>query len=228
MKRRGVGILCFVLASTIVASAGGPIYVGGPQFGGDGKMLTWDPAKMPIQYRLDPGAMSTTARGAQVISNSVGAQRIKNMLSVWSGVQTAVVSFANAGPNLAAGSYTGGDVSTVTQYNAIVGSCKAASQNPVVFDANGSLTAALGMSPEVIGLTNVCAIDVTTGHITAAMITLNGKMQDGVSTNTSTPNYELTANEFDETITHEFGHFIGLDHSQINVDLFNRYYGGTC
>jgi hypothetical protein len=52
---------------------------------------------------------------------------------------------------------------------------------------------------------------------------LNGKMQDGVSANTSTPNYELTANEFDEAITHEFGHFIGLDHSQINVDVLQAY-----
>lgn len=223
-----IAALTCVLACSGFAFAGGPLFVGGPQFGGDGKMITWDPAKMPIQYRLDPGPMSATATGAQVISNSVGAQRIQNMLTVWSGVPTASVSFTNAGPIQATGSYSGGDVSTLAQYNAVVGSCKAAAQNPVVFDANGSLTSALGLSPETIGFTNVCAIDGTSGHITAAMITLNGKMQDGVSSNTSPPNYELTANEFDEAITHEFGHFIGLDHSQINLDLFNLYSGGTC
>src|SRR6185369_6323350 len=150
------------------------------------------------------------------------------MLSVWQNVPTAAISFTNAGPILATGSYTGGDVATLTQYNAVAGSCKNAAQNPVIFDANGSLMSALGMPPEVIGFTNICALDGATGHITAAMITLNGKMQDGVSTNgQSSSNYELTANEFDEAIDHEFGHFVGLDHSQINVDLLNAY-NGNC
>jgi hypothetical protein len=85
------------------------------------------------------------------------------------------------------------------------------------------------MPPEVIGFTNICAIDGASGHITAAMITLNGRMQDGVSTNgQSSSNYELTANEFDEAIDHEFGHFIGLDHSQINVDLLYLFNNGSC
>jgi hypothetical protein len=222
---RRIAVLASMLACAGFAWAGGPLYVGGPQFVGDGKVITWDPAKMPIKYRLDPGPLSTNASGGVVISNSAGAQRIQSMLGVWQGVSTAAVSFTNAGSILAAGSYTGGDVSTLTQYNAVVGSCKAASQNPVVFDANGSLTSALGMSPEVIGFTDVCAIDGASGHITAAMITLNGKMQDGTSSNTSPPNYELTANEFDEAITHEFGHFIGLDHAQINLEVLNTF---TC
>jgi hypothetical protein len=222
MTRRGMLVLICVLAFVATGFGGGPLYVGSPQFGGDGKMITWNPAKMPIQYRLDPGPMAATSSGTQVISNSAGAQRIQSMLTVWSGVSTAAVSFTNAGAISPVSGYTGGDVSTLTQYNAVVGSCKAASQNPVVFDANGSLMSALGMSPEVIGFAGVCAIDGTSGHITAAMITLNGKMQDGVSTNSST-NYELTANQFDEAITHEFGHFIGLDHSQINVDVLQAY-----
>jgi hypothetical protein len=211
-------LLSVFIISCGAAFAGGPLYVGGPNFGGDGKILTWDPAKMPIQYRLDPGPLSSK------FDHNAGAQRIQSMLSVWQSVPTAAVSFNNAGPILAAGTYTGGDVTTLAQYNAIAGSCKSATQNPVIFDANGSLTSALGMPPEVIGFTNICAVDGASGHITAAMITLNGKMQDGVSSNTqSNPNYELTANEFDESIDHEFGHFIGLDHSQINLDLLYSY-----
>jgi hypothetical protein len=217
--RRGIHfLLALFIINVGAAFAGGPLYVGGPNFGGDGKMLTWDPAKMPIQYRLDPGPLSST------IDHAAGALRIQNMLSVWQNVPTAAISFNNAGPILASGSYTGGDVATLAQYNAVSGSCNAAAQNPVIFDANGSLISALGMPPEVIGFTNICALDGASGHITAAMITLNGKMQDGVSTNgQSSSNYELTANEFDETIDHEFGHFIGLDHSQINLDLLYSY-----
>jgi hypothetical protein len=49
---------------------------------------------------------------------------------------------------------------------------------------------------------------------------MNGKFQDGSRTSS---NLELTADEFDEAITHEIGHFLGLDHSQINLDLLLEF-----
>ncbi len=203
--------------------AGGPLLVGGPAVGNrpaygiDGQPFTWNPSKMPIQYRVDPGPLATTSSGTVVIPNATGLQRIQSMLAIWSGVSTAAVSFKNAGSLLPAGSYTGGDLKTVSQYNDVVGSCNSANQNPIIFDSDGSLMSALGMPPEVIGFTSACALDTTNGFITAASILLNGKFQDGVD---NSANYELTANQFDETITHEFGHFLGLDHSQINLDLY--------
>jgi hypothetical protein len=52
---------------------------------------------------------------------------------------------------------------------------------------------------------------------------MNGAFQDGTNTpNQAAPNFELTANEFDEAITHEMGHFLGLDHSQLNLDIFTQ------
>ncbi len=44
----------------------------------------------------------------------------------------------------------------------------------------------------------------------------------------STNNYEVTADQFDEAITHEMGHFSGLDHSQINLDLYQSGTVGNC
>jgi hypothetical protein len=44
---------------------------------------------------------------------------------------------------------------------------------------------------------------------------LNGRFQDGIDTGQY--NLEITAAEFDMAFAHEFGHFIGLDHSQINM-----------
>jgi hypothetical protein len=221
-------MLCLVLSvSSSLAFAGGPIIVGGPAIGGraafgvDGKPFTWDPARMPIAYRVDPGPLAVNPSGKTVIDNNAGQQRVKNMFAVWQQVSTAKLSFSYAGPLLAASSYTGGDVTTAKQFNDIMGSCKAGLQNPVIFDADGKLVASLGLPPEVIGFNSSCKLDAATGYITASSIVMNGKFQDGISGGTfSNPNYELTANELDEAITHEIGHLLGLDHSQINWDLF--------
>ncbi|MBV9075421.1 MAG: hypothetical protein JOZ10_17485 [Acidobacteria bacterium] len=222
--------LLLMCSGSIPANAGGPLVIGGPKFGIAGQPFTWDPAKMPIQYRVDPGPMAVTSSGTVVIDNPTGLQRVQNMFGVWQAVSTAAISYSNAGPLLPSGSYTGGDLNSVPQFNDIVGSCKSGTQNPVVFDANGQIMSALGLPPEVIGFTSGCAVDASTGHLTGALILMNGKFQDGISTPTSSPpNYELTANEFDEAITHEIGHFSGLGHSQINIDLlldFNS--SGAC
>ncbi|MBS1849491.1 MAG: hypothetical protein JST79_01150 [Acidobacteria bacterium] len=206
------------------AQAGGPILVGGPALGNrpaygvDGRPFTWDPSKMPISYRVDPGPMAVTPQGGTVVDHAAGLRRIQSMLGVWTAVPTAQISFTNAGNLLPAGTYSSGDLKTVQQFNDVMGSCQSGKQNPVIFDADGKIVSGLGLSPDVIGFNSSCAVDTTTGYITASAIVLNGQFQDGVST-ASPLNYELDAAQFDEAITHEIGHFLGLDHSQINLDL---------
>jgi hypothetical protein len=214
-------LFVFIVSCGITAHASAPLVIGGPNFGTSGQPFTWDPAKMPIQYRVDPGPMAVNPSKATVIDNATGLQRVQNMFAVWQSVATAAISYTNAGQILSAGSYVQGtDLSTVQQFNDVVGSCQTAAQNPVIFDANGQIMSGLGLPPEVIGFTSGCALDASTGHLTGALIVMNGTFQDGVNTPTaSTPNFELTANEFDEAITHEIGHFSGLGHSQINIDL---------
>src|SRR6185312_8086188 len=225
MPRSLLKISCLLILGLLAAAsafAGGPLVVGGPNFGTDGKPFTWDPAKMPIQYRVDPGPMASTSSGTVVIDNATGLQRVQSMVGVWQAVPTATVSFANAGQLLSTGSYIAGtDLTTATQFNDVAGSCQKGIQNPVIFDADSKLMSALGLPPEVIGFTSGCALDAASGHLTGALIVMNGIFQDKVSTPSATPpNFELSANEFDEAITHELGHFLGLDHSQINLDLF--------
>ena len=224
--RRLLFALAFLgLLSAIPASAGGPLLVGGPAvgtrpaFGVDAQPFTWDPAKMPIGYRLDPGPMAVGPTGATVIDHNTGAQRVQNMFGVWQSVSTAKISFTNVGPIQPAGSYTGGDLQTAQQFNDVIGSCKSGAQSPVIFDANGNLLASLGLPPEVIGFTMSCDIDTAHGFLISAAVVLNGAFQDGVDIGN---NYELSANQFDEAITHELGHFSGLDHSQINVDVLTN------
>lgn len=216
MTRHLLSLLLLLLPVT--SFAGGPLLAGGPSFGVDGQPITWNPAAMPISYRVDPGPMASVG-GTVVISNAAGLARVKNMFAVWQAVATANVSFNYAGPLLPAGSYTAGsDVTTAAQYNDVLGSCESGAQSPIIFDADGSLLSALGLPPEIIGLGGACAEDSTTGYIKAAGILMNGKFQDGVNSNS---NYELTANEFDQAMTHEIGHFLGLDHSQINLELLS-------
>ncbi|MGH9504693.1 MAG: hypothetical protein ACRD20_17715 [Terriglobales bacterium] len=215
-------ILCLL---SVVARAGGPLVVGGPAVGGrprfgvDGKPFTWDPAKMPIAYRVDPGPMSVNPSGTVVINHSAGLQRVQGMFGVWQAVSTANVSFTNAGALLPAGSYTGGDLNTAQQFNDIIASCRSGAQSPVIFDADGKLMASLGLPSAVIGFNSGCALDASSGTIVSSAIVLNGEFQDKVQTSGTRVNYELSQNSFDEAITHEIGHFLGLDHSQINLNL---------
>jgi hypothetical protein len=227
MKRALLLLSASLCLFATAALAGGPLIVGGPAvgnrpaFGVDGEPFTWDPAQMPIRYRIDPGPMAATASGTAVVTNTVGVQRVQAMTDTWQNVSTAAISFSNSGPLLPAGSYTGGDLRTADQFNAVIGSCQAGGQSPVIFDANGQILAQLGLPPEVIGFASLCRLDNATGHILNAAVVMNGRFQDGVET-LGSGNFELTVNEFDQAITHEIGHLTGLDHSQINLDALTN------
>jgi hypothetical protein len=205
---------CALLLSQQFAQAGGFLFVGGPTFGISGQPFIWDPAAMPVKYRVDPGPLSKRPDGTIAIDNSTGLARVKAMFDVWQNVPTANISYSNAGNILPAGSYVGGPVGTVQHYTDVFASCDAGTQSPVVFDADGSIFAGLGLPSSVIGFAGACKLGPVNGRIVSGGAALNGRFQDGVS------GPQLTVDEFNQAFTHEFGHFSGLDHSQINVDVF--------
>jgi hypothetical protein len=168
-----------------------------------------------------------------VIDNAAGVMRVNSMFANWAGVHTANLTLTNAGGLLgipSAGFPAGGDVQTAQQFLNVIGdpsvqstpdpnSCNGGGQSPIIFDADGTIFDALGFPPEVIGFAFQCDFDPTTGKVISAGAILNGRFQDGIN-NPANNNLELTQNEFDQAFTHEFGHFLGMGHSQINVDLF--------
>jgi len=214
IRRIGAFSLALLLSSAY-SFAGGPLLLTGPSALTPGRPFVWS-VSSPIRYTVDSGPLSVNPSGHTVISNSQGLARVQSLFNNWQSVPTTSINFAYAGP---ISGVSGGDVKTMQDYNTVQGSCNAGTQSPVIFDANGSLMKALGLDPLVIGFTSSCKLDKQAGHILSALIVLNGEFQDGVSSS-STNNLEITADQFDEAITHEMGHFSGLDHSQINVDLF--------
>ena len=112
------------------------------------------------------------------------------------------------------GAFTDGDVSTAVEYNAVEGACLDGDQSPIIYDVDGSLFEDLFEDSSVIGFAGPCAATAG-GQIISGIAVMNGIYHDGVD---SGDNFELEPAEFDAAFVHEFGHFSGLDHSQINVE----------
>ncbi|MGE0405569.1 MAG: hypothetical protein AB7O65_04650, partial [Candidatus Korobacteraceae bacterium] len=204
-------LLLVLVAGYSTVWASGPIIVGGPQLGRDGEPFRWNPAAMPIRYRVDAGPMSAT------LNNSAGRTLVQRMFQVWQNVPTASISYNYDSPILGASGILP-DVSTVEQFNEVMGACARGEQSPIIFDADGSLMQALGIEG-VIGFAPICSVDSAPdrGYIKTAAVVMNGKYADG-----NLANSEASGNIFDVAITHELGHFSGLGHSQVNVQSFHQ------
>lgn len=225
MRRLLSSFLCLIL-SVGYLEAGGPLIVTGSAAQNPGQAFVWD-VSAPIRYTVDGGPLSVTPSGQVVISNSDGITRVQGMFQNWQSVSTTAISYSYAGKISAPGLSSSGDVKSIQDFDAVMGTCKSGSQNPIIFDADGSLLRALGLDPLVIGFSGSCKLEPRAGHIVSAFVFLNGEFQDGIN-DPNNSNYELTADQFDEAITHEMGHFSGLGHSQINLDLLQSGFSGNC
>jgi hypothetical protein len=207
-------LICRVVCCTVLlhllshtAWCGGPLQVAGPASAHEGHPFRWDTAG-PVAYRTDLGPLGKLA-------NSQAVSRVEALFRVWEDVPTASIAFTRAG-NITG--VSDGDVSSATELDLAFGSCESGAQSPIVFDANGAILQQLGIDPGVVGFAFICKRDDATARIQAAGVVLNGRWIDG-----SVLNNELTDAEFDAVFIHEFGHFIGLDHSQINRECL-----GSC
>lgn len=87
------------------------------------------------------------------------------------------------------------------------------SQNPVIFDSDGSIIFALygiGASNSLLGFDQPLRLDNASGIYLQHWLVLNGRFASFLSSD---------LNALASTVVHEIGHLIGLDHSQLHQDF---------
>jgi hypothetical protein len=195
-------VLCLFASA---AFAEGPLNVGGPS-DAEGKPFLWNPANFPLQYWTDQGSLGSRTN-TQANAIAAGA------LQTWQDVNTASITFALAGSlgaNVTAANY-------VSVENAI-NSCSNVPALPpggvakpvsVIYDTDGSIidaTLGVGQSNSILGFAYPTCLtsDGTNNFYNRGLALMNGK--------------GTTDAELDAIMIHEFGHMLGLDHSQVNVE----------
>jgi hypothetical protein len=191
LQRLGLGLVLAILVSPGIARGGGPLLVNGA-----GTPLVWTAS--PIPYNPDLGPLGSLA-------NADAVALVGSLFGVWEAVPSATVTVTDAGP-------LPSDV-TASNYPSVVGIC-GDGLSPIVFDTDGSITDDLfgpGASDNILGFAGPECATFVPPVITEGLAVLNGKWIDGV------PGTEIPQADFDSVFVHEFGHYLNLDHSQINL-----------
>jgi hypothetical protein len=191
MKKIQLLCLCAALLQyAAMAWAGGPLFTNR-----DCTPVVFPASAMPIPYAVDQGELGN-------FSNSQAAAIVDDCFGVWQSVPTASISFKNAG-------FLPEDVNK-NNYEPYFDS-DADGVSPVIFDSDGGIIDDLygyGASDYIIGFSGSAAdYDASGGwYYTEGLTLINGRFTE-----------LFTPAIFKATFVHEFGHFIGLDHTQINL-----------
>jgi hypothetical protein len=214
MKKRStlrpVGLLLIALAAMAAATAyaTGPLMVGGPG-AVPGVPYRW--TINPLTYWTDLGLL-----GLQ--TNTDADTIVTQSFQVWQDVPTANLSFSVAGK-------LGADVdeNNILDVLGSIEGCGAlggiAKERSIIYDVDGSAVAAVvGLANQntVLGFASAACLgsNGVDNYYQRGYAVLNGRFLDGIDTFS---NPEVPATEFKAVMIHEFGHLLGLDHSQINL-----------
>ena len=188
------------------------MYVTGPSANQPGQPYRWD--INPIYYYLDYGGLGNQ-------SNAAANNMVAEAMQVWEHTPSTIIRFQNAG-------HLGYDVTAnnILAFENAIYNCQDTSQptNSIVYDVDGSLIEALGMDKNsTLGFSSAICSDDETGTYTRGWVVSNGRFIDGQADSFS--HSSVTLDVFKGVFVHEFGHLMGLDHSQINLNCLTD---GSC
>ncbi len=210
MRRVLAGVLV-LLGSWTVALAGGPLVAST-----DGTPVGWN-TSAGVPYTPDLGALG-------LLSRSEAVRLTRDLFHVWDNLPTATIVFARDGslPVDVDGTNFGPYLGPFGGATAPLG------QSAIVFDEDGAIFDTLfGVGTSVLGFagptflsdgTTIVAIGdpVPPGSfVVEGLAFLNGKWIDGID-NPAAGNHEMSLDLFKAVFVHEFGHFSGLDHTQVH------------
>jgi hypothetical protein len=206
-------LLCLWLLAAARVRSEGPLLVGGPSqaegvpYKWGGNSLAFDSSTQTLSYWTDRGSLGSVSNPDDLV---------KTAFSAWQNVPTAEIEFTQAGKLTQ-------DV-TASNFMAVLNALQNCGTSPattapgggaqpvtVIFDTDGSIIQAMGEDPNTIGgvATALCPTsDGISNTYNRGEAILNGKQG-----NTNL----LTA-----VMIHEFGHMIGFDHTQINLDCLSN------
>ena len=168
------------------------LYAGGPLNSFNGRSIVYQSSDFPVPYHPDQGDLGD-------FSNGQATTMVNTCFQTWQGVSTATITFQNEGQLPV-------DV-TSTNYSSYLDDFSDGI-NPIIFDSDGSIIDAeygAGASDSIIGFAG-SAYNTSTGYYVEGLAVLNGKFST-----------IFTDDQFKATFFHEFGHLLGLDHTQINL-----------
>ncbi len=231
--KRIFGILVFFSTfSPVGLYAGGPILV---DTDGSGQAILWKNGV--IHYNLESG----TAAKLGKLSNEEAVALVRELFDDWknitiNGVSTVSLTFVE-GASL--GSVDASNMNQHFTYCPPDKTCPGESapfnsgsartgESPILFDDDGSMTDAVqgvGASQSILGFAGPRVVESIGGtmYITEGQAILNGKFIDNV---TSSSNPEVTVEQFKGAIIHELFHFMGGDHTQVNLSSAAKYLRG--
>jgi len=173
----------------MVSFLGTAAFAGGPLATLNGAPVVHESSSFPITYKVDLGSLGP-------LSNLEATALVDECFSKWGDVATSTIYFSNAG-------YLPVDVDA-SNYGIYWN--KGDGINPVIFDDNGAIMDAVygfGGKDSVLGFTSFS----TGSYIGEGFVVLNGNLAD----------VDGSPGVLKATIVHELGHFMGLDHCQVNT-----------